>query len=1777
MTDDEGRSADEFQLASDEIKNKDMINQLSRRRGSIKCRLTNFRKFVDTFEGIELNETQRTELNLRMQGAQNLLVEFTKIQNHMENIVAESELENLLKNRESFESDYYGTLAKTQCMIKSAKVADCCKSQHSSPNSPQLVKLPTISLPTFDGSYEHWLEFRDTFSSLVHSSQEITNIQKFHYLKSSLKGNAQLVIDSLEFSADNYSIAWELLLNRYDNSRLLVHNHVKALFSIQHINNESPAQLRKLIDTILKNLRALKLLGEPTEHWDTLIIYLMVSKLDSTTEREWEQYKSTLLPKSHDSKPALRVDDLLKFVRDRADMLETLIVSHSKTGSHTPQDTKKSFTRALSTPKLHCNILTENKPADKSHVKSVSQYKLCAMCKGKHPLYSCQAFLDIPLQDKYKLIQSNHLCENCLRQGHAANDCRYGPCRKCNKKHNSLIHKDDEHVPSVSLHAETKASTSFNSAGADANGIAHAQQPPRQVNNAHIDINAQLSKMQAVLLSTALVEIPDNLGNYHMARTILDSGSECCIITQSLCNKIKPKMIQSIQTIRGVGNSVSQCSQKCEIEIKSLVDTFSTRIQCLVMPQLTSTLPTVTISRDLFKIPGNVNLADPTFYEGQSIDLLLGADVFWDLLDEGKLRLVNGPYLQNTKLGWIVSGPIQSYTRTKTIRCNFTQSINMNSLDDQLRRFWEIEDLPISPKLSDSRSEEERACEDHFVTTTKRVADGRFCVQIPLKESVDVLGDSRAQAERRFYALEKRLQTNPAYKDLYKEFMNEYIQLGHMSRVDSYGTPHYFMPHHGVFREHATTTKLRAVFDASAASTSGKSFNDLQLVGPPIQGDLLAILLRFRENRYVACADVEKMYRQVLIDEKQRDLQLVLWRDSPINPLDVYQLKTVTYGTASAPFLSCRCLKQLAQDCSDPEVAKIINDSFYVDDFICSLPDKAKLIKICDDVTKVLDSGCFPLRKWVFNFDSTGQDYAKNASKQLSLGEHAQSKTLGLGWYNDIDKLHYYSRHDNLKEPVTKRTILSCTAQVFDPLGLLSPFITIAKILLQKLWLLKLDWDEPVPDDVTRTWRQFVNKLSLLDNVRVPRGVMCNNPVRKELHVFTDASQLAYGSCAYIRTLDDETAVTVRLLCAKGRVASLTPMTIPRLELMGACVGSRLYIKIRDSLRCEFDNVTFWTDSTVVLGWLRMPPNMLKTFVQNRTAEINELTKGCLWRHVSGIDNPADLVTRGQHLEALIHSSLWWDGPEFLRDPNLNCSNSDLVSLPESQLPELKSGNATSLMCSQTENELFPFHRFSQFNRLKRAACYVLRFIHNARAKDKNARRAGALTVSELNQSEAALARLAQAESFAYVKDALNNKQMIKGNLSKLNLFMEKNLIRVGGRIEYSPEFSFDKKHPVLLSSNHHFTLLLFRFEHKRLFHSGPQLLLFSIREAWWPVGGRNLARKVVHSCVTCVRMRGKILTPIMGNLPKERLDPGFPFLNCGVDYAGPVLILNRKGRGAQTKKAYICLFICFTTRAVHLELVSDLSSDAYLLALKRFISRRGKPATIFSDNGKNFVGLRNDFAKFLNSCGDEIKEYATAQSIKFTMAPPYASHFGGMYEAGFKSCKHHLRRVIGNAHLTHEEFSTVLTQVEAILNSRPLSPMSTDPQDYTPLSPAHFLVGRPLTAPASSNLMEVPAHRLSRYQRVEQIRQHFWTRWSKEYVSELQVRTKWTYNTADLKQDILVLIKEDNAPPLKWSLGRITRTFPGKDGVARVADIRTAHGIVRRAFSKICPLPVEQ
>lgn len=1747
-----------YQLTSDSS-----VRDLTKKRGNIKGRLTSFSKHVGSLLNVNvdsISERQLTELKLRSESIKQLLVEFNIIQSAIEDVVEDNQDTQVkqIEARESFENSFFSVMADVEQLLerKSHYSKVSVSRDESRCNVNSAIKLPTITLPTFDGNFDNWIEFRDTFLSIIHNSNQLDGIQKFHYLRSSLIGNALQVIKSIDFSSENYIVAWDLLMNRFNNSDLLVHNHLKSLHSLPHASKDSPMQIRKLIDTVTKNLRALKSLGEPTEAWDTIIIFKIISKLDTSIGQDWQQYKSTLISTA---KKLITLDVLLQFLKDKADMLDMTKAMHP---SSSLQFNPNKSSVEIRKPYIKTHSLVATHKDNISNPKTSNRRRNCVMCSGSHSVYACKQFLSLSINDKLQFIKEKSLCSNCLREGHSVDDCYFGACKRCHKKHNSCLHEQCDKESNTLPLPNTSASVTSSVGNST---------------SLHSITQEHTLSLNTVLLSTAIVEIAGNDNNFIKTRALLDCGSQHCIIVDSLLQKLNVKKMQSTIKIIGVGNSTTNTTQSCEIRLRSLNSQYNTQLKCLVLPHITSSLPSSQININHLNLPRNICLADPSFTSPSEIDLLIGADCFWELITEGKIRIPGGPFMQNTQLGWIISGPLASPNTIQNSYCNLVQTSSStsftSSIDEQLKRFWELEEVP-QPK--NYYSQEERACEKLFIDTHKRLDNGRFSVRIPFSQDPKVLGNSYEIAKSRFLSLERKLQKSPQLNKMYCDFMLEYLTLGHMSPLDSVPSPNYFLCHHGVLREQSLTTKLRVVFNASQKTSTGISLNDIQYPGPPLQSDLFSILLRFRQYTYVVCADIEKLFRQTLIQEDQRNFQLILFRFNPNDPLSVYRLNTNTYGTSSAPFLSIRCIRQLGQECTDPEVAKTILNDFYVDDWISGHNDEDHLKDLCANVFQVCMSGCLPLRKWISNSPNvianiTGNDSSEDNFKCLSLDENYSNKTLGLGWLNNQDEFHFTSKINFDSPKITKRVILSIISQIYDPLGFLSPVIIVPKMLMQKLWLCKLDWDEQVPSEIKSSWLKFTSSLPSLSNIRIPRQAIGTKAKCIELHIFVDASETAYGACAYARTVSHAGESKVILLCSKSRVAPLKTTSIPRLELCGALLGSKLKIKIVTAFNMKFDNIVMWTDSTIVLGWLKTSPNLLKPFVQNRTVEIMELTNDATWLHIDGKSNPADLVSRGVSLNDLISSDIWWTGPKLLYD-NVSKWPQTQLRTQTSILPELKSSSVT-LVSTNDNNTFFNIENISSFSKLQRVYAYVYRFIGYCSKKSLSYQ--GPLTISELNNSLQFLIKYSQKQSFPVEYHALENNLPFKSSrLNNLNVFMdEQHIIRVGGRLSNSPLFSYNKKHPIVLCSHSYFTILLFRYTHHKLLHAGPQLLLADLRDRYWPLGGRNLAKRTVKECIRCKRMTCKPPQIIMGDLPKERLMPGFPFLRCGVDYAGPFYFLNKKGRGSRLEKCYLCLFVCFSTRALHLELVTSLSSEYYILALKRFISRRGKPLQIFSDNGTNFVGAMKEFSNFITNKFDDIIHYTSSNDIEFKFIPPYSAHFGGLWEAGVKSCKHHLTRVLGLANLTYEELSTVLAQIEAVLNSRPITPMSSDPNDFSPLTPGHFLIGRPLTAPASDDFTSKPTLSLTRFKRIEQLRQHFWVRWSKEYVTELQKRTKWTQNNGELKINDLVLLKDDNLPPLQWRLGRILSLFPGKDAVSRVADIKTAKGVTRRAFSKICPL----
>ena len=950
-------------------------------------------------------------------------------------------------------------------------------------------------------------------------------------------------------------------------------------------------------------------------------------------------------------------------------------------------------------------------------------------------------------------------------------------------------------------------------------------------------------------------------------------------------------------------------------------------------------------------------------------------------------------------------------------------------------------------------------------------------------------------------------------------------------------------------------------------------------------------------------ADISKMYRQILLNTDDKKYHRLFWRSDKNESIKVYEMQTVTFGLASSPYLAVRCLMQLAYDCekSHPKVSQIIQNNFYMDDLLVSFASAQEMLECQRDLTNILGTAGFQLRKWLCNDPSLLGKFSvdnKLEAGLLEMGQEVQNKTLGVFCAPSGDFIYYKIGEFSISGEFTKRSILSIISQIFDPLGLLGPILIMSKLIIQELWKAGLTWDEPVPDLTKNTFFDLLCEFKYINNIKIPRHAILSEYLTLELHSFNDSSEKAYGACLYLRSISASGKIYSSLICAKSRVAPVKKVNLPRLELMGAVLAANLAQKTCRSLNVVFDKKYFWSDSTIALSWIRGDVSRWREFVANRVSEIQGLTDTSDWVHVKSENNPADLISRGCLPSQLMENKFWWHGPEYL----LHDSKDWVIETIkiDFDIPEQKS--QTHLILDKTEFLFTDFllQKYSSFFKILRILAFCFRFVNNLRARiNKTSLKKSGLFLlpSELDNAMNFLIKKIQIQCFTQEYHTLqnqakgvcqenNNIQKIKrlhkySHILNLNPFYDKStgLIRVGGRIKQC-KLNFDKIHPIVLPKGHILTKLIIQEIHNKLFHAGPQQLLYSVREQFWPISGRNVCKFVVKNCITCIKAKPQCPSYLMGDLPGVRLQTLGVFLNVGVDYGGPYFLKDRKTRNPKKIKAYLCLFVCMSTKACHLECVTDLTTVAFMATLKRFIARRGKPANIYSDNGTNFLGASNQLSElysFIDKNSNLIGSQLSKDRVCWHFIPARAPNHGGLWEAGIKSAKFNIKRVCGDNFYTYEDFSTILAQIESILNSRPLSPLSSDPEDLTPLTPGHFIIGRSLTALPEPNLLEVPENRLDRFLRIQSAIQHFWTRWQKEYLSELQTRCKWKEQQAEqAKVGALVLVKQDNAAVMFWQLGRITAVFPGRDNITRVVEVKVHDGLFKRPLSIICVLSVE-
>ena len=1105
------------------------------------------------------------------------------------------------------------------------------------------------------------------------------------------------------------------------------------------------------------------------------------------------------------------------------------------------------------------------------------------------------------------------------------------------------------------------------------------------------------------------VKVMDSGGTLVEMLAMIDSGSNTSLLSKNAAERLGIAGTATHLTMNLAGGE--KRSEKSEIieitlassieeDIRKTLEVYTIKRPCSAAK---------TISKGTIEyFPHLKPIANKLHLSGGTIDLL-GTDFVDAFVDIHTLSGEPGePIAKRNCFGWYVLGQVNS-SRIQSVE------VGTVSIEDDIKKLLYQDTLGVKPTELCTCSENALR-ENKFVkslSNSTTLVEGRIQVRMPWNQNGPPKRSNYDIAFKRMQSAEKSFQRKECFAivnaEVQKLLEQDFLMKVPTEELD-HSQPEWYLPLQAVFTPERTT-KVRLVFDASSKGHDGLSLNDHLEKGPNYINSLPNVLMAWGWNEVAYSGDIRKMFNQVLVHPDDQVFHRFLWRSDESEMPSVFQWLRLNFGDKPAPDIATNAINYLAQvsQVEFPDAAQELQDHAYVDDIAGSRSNLTEAKKIIKEIDTVLEKGQFQIKAWHSNCSEIDQ----------SSGERF-TDLLGHKWDKEEDKFTFKKENVvGLLEGFSKRSCLKFLAQLWDPIGLVSPVTIKFRIDLQALWSSGYSWDDILPESIQQTWLENVRSINDLLSFQFDRKLKPNNAVGvPQIHGFSDGGEQAYGAVIFLRWKlagGDYRCVPVTI---KAFVAPLKKKSIPRLELLGCLALARMYVtcvKALEFAKAQDWERFFWIDSSTVLSWIRTPPREFRPFVSARVAEIQETIGADQIRYIKSNNNPADALTRGIHLN---HLMKWSEGPSFLELPEekwpsaqdhtrVNTHVDDLDALREKKTfrKEKKAGkhhSAAAEVCPELDQPgseenpilLHLLKTCSTYSKIRRTLAYVGRFIHNARKMNL---KSGPILVQELKAAETHLLKWSQ---FHVNEDSLDKKLVAKKD--------EDGLFRAHGRLEDIRCLPEELRKPIILQKDHPFVILLLRDLHERRGHCGYKSLIHEARKRFWIIGLRRMAKTVTSKCVICRKLRKRPLNQLMGQIPNLRVAAGFPaFSNTAMDMFGPVQIkLGRK----TLKEAQVIIFACMTSRAIHLELVTDKTSDAFLMAFRRFACLRGQPNVCWSDRGTNFVGAQGYLKEITQNW--DIPGVKSVLSDKFSCElrwewnTPHASHQNGVVETLIKSVR---------------------------------------------------------------------------------------------------------------------------------------------------------------------------
>ncbi|XP_064648547.1 uncharacterized protein LOC135500823 [Lineus longissimus] len=1190
-------------------------------------------------------------------------------------------------------------------------------------------------LPKFDGNRDLYEDWRAQFEVFVEQA-EVPIRFKMIMLKNALIGRAGKLVENLGFTEAQYSIALFKLDQRYGGESRILKKYIDQLMALNEVSEQDLKGLEDLANHLCDVVSKLA----DTDHAQELVgqntLYALVRR----------KVPVSLLVKYTESDTSTRIDGLAVFAKwfnhhvclmiEMTDLRESRRKGPSQTNANKLVKRPDKSTVYASTATAYSG--TTSKPAD-----AENQYSF-PLCKAAHHIVKCDRWTPTTTSQRWDIAKEKALCYRCLCSNHMGKDCQKGS-RKCGidgcqKNHHRHLHRRKPKTD-VSVEPKDHANNMF--------GVAK-------------DGRVYPSK---VALRVIPVYVVGSRGQRQRLNALLDDGSDSTYITRSAAEALNtPVQEQALSVSTLTDPKKSLRSGLTVMTIESLSGEITAKVGARVLDRLCENLPPQNWQhlRDQWSHLKGIEF--PRVDWCKTVDILIGADhPELTLALEERPGQLGEPVARLTPLGWTCTGSIEvvtPLTSNSVTTANTYSTITDRQLDESLRSLWNMDVFTTTSETN--FTPEERAIIKR-TEASKVYTDNRYEVSIPWVGDTTDLPNNFQEARRRLLSIERTLLKKPHLAEKYCDWMRQNIQKGYLQEIEAANAEGgWYLPHFPVVREDKETTKVRIVFD-SAAKCQGVSLNDAMLAGPKLQRDIFDILARFRRGPVGLIGDIKEMFSQVMLNPKDRAYHRNLWRDLDLTaPIKIYESTRVTFGDKASPFLAQYVLQSHARTHQDqyPEGARVCQENTYMDDAIDSQPDTAATIKLRCELSALLLKAGFFIRRWCSNESGVLEGVPREdcAAGIVDLQDSTlmpSVKTLGIKWNAATDMLEFSTQNIAPTAVMTKRTLLSRVATLFDPLQWLSPFTIRVKIVLQQSWVLGLTWDEPLPSGMIAEARDWFAELKKIEGISIPRCYFRTQPDSEiTLHTFSDASSKAYAAVTYIRQQKADGGVNLALVASKARVAPLKTVSIPRLELMAAVLGHRLTQKITTVLKYSMMNVTYWTDSMDVVHWVRNQSRQFKTFVANRVSDLQSDTLPSQWRFVPGVLNPADVATRGMTAREFTSKNVWFDGPDFLYADE-DCWPETPMGTKSAEAEGETSRSYVHVTVSGPERTMvINLSKFSTWIRLVRVTMWVLRFIDCLRVKAKRVR--GEKLASEAARSsfnwflhaETVLLQAVQRESF---------------------------------------------------------------------------------------------------------------------------------------------------------------------------------------------------------------------------------------------------------------------------------------------------------------------------------------------------------------------------------------------------------------------------------------------